>query len=166
MSRRFKCIDSISKKGQLILTIVIGLLIGTIFVFGSLYWYSEVNRTDCIQSHPQYESHKFNYHRTTINEIIIYFSNDEILVIDDVSINDELTTEIDKLNSNSNIIVLYHPNSNTILEMIVNGKVLLDFDTTITRIVNERNGFIFLGCIMYLFAFISMVELTKMRKKK
>ncbi|MBR2953580.1 MAG: hypothetical protein IKC45_04255 [Clostridia bacterium] len=155
-----------SKKVQLMLIIFIGLLMGTVFVFGFSYWNSEVDRTECTQSYPIYESHKLTYHRGSVKEIIIYFSNDELLVIDGVSVNNELITEIDKLNSNSKLIVLYHPNSNIILEMTANGEVLLDFDTTMTKITNERNGFILLGCIMYLFVVISIIELIKMMKKK
>ena len=166
MNRRFKWVDLMSKKGQLTSIIIIGVIIGTIFVFGSLYWNSEVSRTECVQSTPIYESHKLKYRRGNLQEIIIYFSNQELMAIDGVSINDELINEIEELNSNSKLIVLHHPNSNTILEMIANGKVLLDFDTTMTKIVNERNGFIFIGCIMYLFAFVSAIELIKNRKKK
>lgn len=166
MSNRFKWIVSMSKKGQLMLIIIIGLLMGTVFVFGFSYWNSEVSRTECIQSTPMYESHKLNYRKARLQEIIIYFSNEEMLTIDGASINDELVKEIEKLDIESKIIVLYHPNSNTIMEMVVNGKVLLDFDTTMIQIVNERNGFILLGCAMYLFAFISVIELIKMKKKK
>ena len=77
-----------------------------------------------------------------------------------------LLQEIEKLDEQSKIIILYHPNSNTIMEMVVNGKELLDFDTTMTKMVNERNGFIFIGCVIYLFVFLSVIELIKIRKKK
>jgi hypothetical protein len=166
LSGRFKSIDSLSKKTQLILVLIIGLILGTVFVFGCSYWNSEVSRTECIQSNPIYESHKLNYRRARLQEIIIYFSNEEIMTIDGVSIDDELIEEIEKLDEQSKIIILYHPNSNTVMEMVVNGKELLDFDTTMTKMVNERNGFIFIGCVMYLFVFLSVIELIKIRKKK
>jgi hypothetical protein len=50
--------------------------------------------------------------------------------------------------------------------MVADGKILIDFDTTTTKMVNERNGFIIIGCVMYLFVFISGIELIKIRKKK
>ena len=117
---------------------------GSVFVFGSLYWNEEIDRSECIQSYPIYESHKLSYNRTTVKEIIMYFTDDELLVIDGVSVNDELIEEIEKIDKESKIIILNHPNSNTIMEMVVNGKVLLDFDTTMSNIVKERNGFILL----------------------
>lgn len=166
MYRRFKWVDLMSKKGQLISIIIIGLLMGTVFVFGSLYWNEEIDRSECIQSYPIYESHKLTYNRTTVKEIIMYFTDDELMVIDGVSVNDELISEIEKIHSTSKLIITHHPNSNTILELIVDGKALLDFDTTMSKIVKERNGFIFIGCIMYLFVGVSVIKLIKMRKKK
>ena len=142
-----------SKKGQLISIIIIGLLMGTVFVFGSLYWNEEIDKSECIQSSPVYESHKLSYRRARLQEIIIYFSNEEVMTIDGVSINDDLIEKIEKIDKESKIIILNHPNSNTIMEMVVNGKVLLDFDTTMSQIVKERNGFIIFGIVLYSFAF-------------
>lgn len=155
-----------SKKGQLISIIIIGLLMGTVFVFGSLYWNEEIDKSECIQSSPVYESHKLSYRRARLQEIIIYFSNEEVMTIDGVSINDDLIEKIEKIDKESKIIILNHPNSNTIMEMVVNGKVLLDFDTTMSQIVKERNGFIIFGIVLYSFAFFSIIELIKIRKKK
>ena len=166
MHRRFNWIDFMSKKNQLILLIIIGLIMGTIFVFGFSYWNEEVDRNECIQSYPIYESYKLVRERTTVKEIIIHFSNDELMTIDGISINDELISEIEKLDNKSNLIVLHHPNSNTIMEMVANGKVLLDFDTTMTKLVKERNGFMAIGCFMYLFAIVSVFELLKIKKKR
>lgn len=166
MYRRFKWVDLMSKKGQLISIIIIGLLMGTVFVFGSLYWNEEIDKSECIQSSPVYESHKLSYRRARLQEIIIYFSNEEVMTIDGVSINDDLIEKIEKIDKESKIIILNHPNSNTIMEMVVNGKVLLDFDTTMSQIVKERNGFIIFGIVLYSFAFFSIIELIKIRKKK
>lgn len=139
---------------------------GTVFVFGFSYWSAEVDRNECITIFPTYESHKLTYNRTDIKEIILYFSNKEIMTIDGVSINDELIKEIEKLDEQSKIFILYHPNSNTIMEMVINGKILINFDTTMSQIVKERNGFIILGIVLYLFAVYSIIELIKIRKKK
>ena len=166
MYRRFKWVENIYKKGQLISIIIIGLLMGTVFVFGSLYWNEEIDKSECIQSSPVYESHKLSYRRARLQEIIIYFSNEEVMTIDGVSINDDLIEKIEKIDKESKIIILNHPNSNTIMEMVVNGKVLLDFDTTMSQIVKERNGFIIFGIVLYSFAFFSIIELIKIRKTK
>lgn len=166
LSGRLKWVDSLSKKSQLILIFFIGFTMGTVFVFGSLYWSSEVDRDECITIFPTYESHKLSYEHTDVKEIILYFSNEEIMSIDGVSINDELIEQIEKIDKESKIIIIKHPNSSSIMEMVVNGIVLLDFDTTMSQIVKERNGFIILGIVLYLFAVYSIIELIKVRKKK
>ena len=167
MSRRYKWIDTMSKKGQLILIVIIGLLMGTVFVFGFSYWNSDVDKTECFKSYYKYEYHRIVYKKAKVKEIIIFVSDgDEAFRIDGTSINDVLVSEIENLDENSKLFISSHPNSYTILELIIDDKVLLDFDTTMTKIVNERNGFIVLGCVLYLFAFISVIELIKMRTKK
>lgn len=166
MHRKFNLIDFISRKNQMIVLMIIGLIMGTVFTFGMSYWNEKVDRCECTQYNSTYDSHKLIRERVDVKEIIINFSNEEVATIDSVSISDELINEIEKFDYNSKIFALCHPNSNTIMELVVNGKVLLDFDSTMNKLVIERNGFIFLGCIMYLFAFISIVNLAEMRKKK
>lgn len=161
MRRRFSFVDSMSKKSQLILLVVIGLVMGTVFVFGVSYWSGDVERSECVQSYPIYESHKLVRDGATVKEIIIYFSNEEQMTIDSVLISDELISGIEELDNNSKIIVLRHPNSDTITEMIANGNVILDFDVTMNKLTKERNGFMIVGCFMYLFAIVSAIALFK-----
>ena len=164
MYGKYKWVDNISKNSQLLLIIIIGLIMGTVFVFGMSYWNEEVDKSECVQSYPMYKSHKYVYDNSTVKEIIIYFSNDELMTIDGVSVNDELINEVEKLDNNSKLLVLKHPNSNTIMEMEANGIILLNYDATMSKLVKERNGFVAIGCFMYLFAVLSVIELFRKNK--
>ena len=88
------------------------------------------------------------------------------MTIDGVSVNDELMNEVEKLDNNSKLLVLKHPNSNTIMEMEANGNILLDYDAIMSKLVKERNGFVAIGCFMYLFSVLSVIKKKKKKKIK
>ena len=159
---------NLSLKSSLIIILVVGVLLGNVFVLGELHWNATVSIDECISKVANFESYDIDYNRksTSISQIILRFTDYEQQAIDDVSITDELVDTIEKLPSNSKITMLIHPNSNTILEMTINGDILIEFDDTMSKIAKERNAFVVSGCLLYVGAFAAGIKLITMRKKK
>ncbi len=138
------------------------------FVLGELHWNKTVTRDECISKVATYESYDKDYNSksVSISQIILHFTDYEQQAIDGVSITDELVDSIEKLPINSKVSILIHPNSDTILEMTINGDVLIEFDDTMSKIARERNTFVVMGGLLYISAFVSAIKLFTMRKKK
>ncbi len=139
--------------------LVIGILLGSVFTFGSQYWNKKVSREACTLIDTDFVDYTELRHianHTKIKEIAIDCSNGERYFIDGVSINDELRTQLSLLSAQENITLLIHPNSNTIVEFSSDNAVLLDFNDTIDKLDGEATGFIFLGLFMYFCALVGL----------
>lgn len=159
---------NLSLKSQLIGIFVIGILLGNVFVFGELHWNATVSREECISKVANYESYDIDYNSksVSISQMILHFTDYEQQTFDGVSVTDELVDTIENLPIDSKVSMLIHPNSDTILEMTISGEKLIEFDDTMSKIVRERNGFVVLGSILYIFAFTAGIKLITMQKKK
>ena len=139
--------------------LVIGILLGSVFVFGMQYWNKNIARDDCTAVKTQFLSYdeiRQLKRPMTIKEIAIDCTDGNRYYIDGVSINEELRNQLSLLSENENIKLLIHPNSNTIVEFSNDQTVLMNFDETISRLEGESFGFLFLGLFMYLCALVGL----------
>ncbi len=146
-----------------IIFLVIGLVLGTVFVFGGQYWNEEVNREDCVRVESLFLSYKerrgINLPRLRGNhtgEISIDCSNGERYFVDEMSVNTELREKLLKLSPGDTVALLIHPNSSTILEFTTEKDTLLVFEDTVALLGGEATGFLFLGAFMYLCALVGV----------
>ena len=154
---------------QAITILVIGILLGSIFVFGVQYWNESIPRDSCTEIETQfvaYDEIKRLKSPQRIREIAIDCTNGERYFIDGASINAHLRG----LQANESIRLLIHPNSSTIVEFTAGDATLLEFDETIKRLENESVGFLILGIFMYISALFGLyhvaVHIKKSSRKK
>ncbi len=156
----------LSLKNSLIIILVAGLIIGTVFVFGMSFWNATVTRDDCISVEATYESYKITYSDGLPQEIIVNFQDYEQQIIDGVIIDETLISKLDNIETDSKVFLLIHPNSNTILEFITTGESIVEFENAMSNLNSERKAFVVIGSFLYVGAFASAIKLITMRKKK
>jgi len=158
---------------QAITILVIGILRGSIFVFGVQYWNESIPRDSCTEIETQfvaYDEIKRLKSPQRIREIAIDCTNGERYFIDGASINAQLREDLRGLQANESIRLLIHPNSSTIVEFTAGDATLLEFDETIKRLGNESVVFLILGVFMYISALFGLyhvaVHIKKSSRKK
>lgn len=145
--------------GLAVFMLVIGILLGSVFTFGTQYWNKSIPRDDCTVVETEFLSHeeiRQPKRIMKIKKIAIDCADGNRYFIDGVSINEELRNQLSSLSKNDNITLLIHPNSNTIVEFSSGNGVLLSFDDTINKLDGEASGFLFLGLFMYLCALVGL----------
>ena len=145
--------------GLAVFMLVIGILLGSVFTFGTQCWNKNILRDDCTVVETEFLSHeeiRQPKRIMKIKKIAIDCADGNRYFIDGVSINEELRNQLSLLSKNDNITLLIHPNSNTIVEFSSGNGILLSFDDTINKLDDEASGFLFLGLFMYLCALVGL----------
>ncbi|MBE6960443.1 MAG: hypothetical protein E7448_06970 [Ruminococcaceae bacterium] len=151
--------------------LIVGMLLGSIFTFGMQFWNEKVTRESCTLIETQFVSYKEirqPKRPMEIKEIAIDCSNGERYFIDGVSINTDLRNALSALSEFEEIVLLLHPNSNTIVEFSNENDYILIFDDTISKLRNEATGFLLLGIFMYFCSLVGLhyTVLNIVRKRK
>ena len=154
-------------KVECILLLIIGLLMGTVFVFGMGYWNAAIEPAEAISVTAQYEGYEPHYRRVKgsalrkkVNVVDLLFTDHDRLTLDSSCINQDLTAEINKLSPGTTLELLVHPNGGeTILSITSGGRILLSFDEAMEYLSVERRGFLLLGLFCYILAGISACKL-------
>ena len=154
-----------------ILFVVVGLLLGTIFILDVRYWNTPLEREDAIEIEATFDSY---LERKTIRGnskgIRISFSDYEQQSIDASCVTDDLRNDLKQLTKGEKLILLIHPNSATIWEIRTAEKTILSFAYTQNNLRQENIGFSILGMFMYCGAAIGLGSLLmkwiRTKKKK
>ena len=156
--------------GQSVLLLVIGVFLGCIFTFGMQHWNQEVTRDNCTIVETQFIDYRITKNRTANREVILNCSDSKRYFIDGVLINSELKNNLSKLKTNDEIILLIHPNSNSVVEFSAGDVTLIKFDEAINKLGNEATEFLVLGMFMYLCALLGLgniiLNIVKIKKQK
>ena len=135
---------------EAVFVLVVGLLLGTVFTFGMNYWNAPVTREDAVPVTAIYAKRIESLEDGgRVKEIILRFEDHEQLHIDGCCVTEELRGAIDALEPGEEITALVHPNVNTVLELTVDGVVLMDLYTSVEQLTDEKVGFRYLGIFMY-----------------
>lgn len=144
---------------EAIFLLIAGAFLGTVFTFGMQHWDQSVSREECRAVESGFVSHKEDRRLkrpTKVQQIILYCEDGENYTVDGVSVSDELLGSIRALEPGEKLQLLIHPNSDTIVELTVRGRTLLEFDTTIGKLGDEKTGFLILGIGLYACAFAGL----------
>lgn len=155
---RKKCKKSISK-GSAVFLVVAGILLGTVFTVGMYYWTRPIEKTEAIRVDATFASYQKHYRRHNLNSLTLYFSDHELLSIDNVCFTSDVLNHIENMAPGTVLELYVHPNSDTILEMVCGGKVILDFNQAKRRLTTKRVSFLILGIFMYTSAAFGVVKL-------
>jgi 4-alpha-glucanotransferase len=85
--------------------------------------------------------------------------------IDGVCINDTLLKSIDNLVPGIELSMIVHPNSNTIMELHADSRVLLEFQNTSEKLTGEATGFMGLGLFCYVLSACGLINLLFLKKR-
>ena len=128
-------------RGEAWLLLITGLIMGTVFTFGMQYWNAPITQEEAIHTTAIYESYATQRERGRVKEIILRFEDHEQLYIDGVCISDELLDSIDNLAPSTELSMIVHPNSNTIMELHADNQMLLEFQNTSEKLcLSPRKG--------------------------
>ena len=153
--------------------LVVGLILGSIFVFGSQYWGEPIQREDATEVSAIYEAYEINpgkIRKHHIKQIEILLADHSSVYIDGACVSEDVKDEIKALTEGAKLDMLVHPNSDTVWELKHGDKTILSFEESQKDIKNENVGFIILGIFMYFCAAIGLSSLLmrgiRARKRK
>ena len=158
--------------GTAVMLLVVGLILGSIFVFGSQYWGEPIQREDAIEISATYEAYEINpgkIRKHHIKQIEISIADHSSVYIDGACVSEDVKDGIKELPEGAKLDMLVHPNSDTVWELKHGDKTILSFEESQKDIKDENIGFIILGIFMYFCAVIGFGSLlmrgVKARKK-
>ena len=142
--------------GEALTILVLGLILGTVFIFGIQHWNEKVSREDCTIVESLFLSYnqRWRVKGNRIKEISVDCSNDERYFIGEVLITEELNQKLSELHSGDRICLLIHPNSSKIMELSAGETTLISFEDSSKLMQGEKTGFLILGALCYVFALV------------
>lgn len=150
---------------QAVFVAIAGLFIGTVFTFGMSYWNASIKYEEAIPTEAVFSDFEViygvNFRRVsslTPNAVRLYFDDGSSFSIDGCCYNDELRKNLASTPSGTEFSMLLHPNSNSVLELRTENRVLLEFNESIEQLSGEKSGFKTLGIVMYVFSVIIFAE--------
>ena len=159
--------------GTAMMLLVVGLILGSIFVFGSQYWGEPIQREDATEVSAIYEAYEINpgkIRKHHIKQIEITLADHSSVYIDGACVSEDVKDGIKALPEGAKLDMLVHPNSDTVWELKHGDKTILSFEESQKDIKNENVGFIILGIFMYFCAAIGLSSLLmrgiRARKRK
>ena len=159
--------------GTAVMLLVVGLILGSIFVFGSQYWGEPIQREDAIEISAIYEAYEINpgkIRKHHIKQIEISIADHSSVYIDGACVSEDVKDGIKELPEGAKLNMLVHPNSDTVWELKHGDKTILSFEESQKDIKSENIGFIVLGVFMYFCAAIGLGSLltrgVRARKNK
>ena len=148
--------------GTAVMLLVVGLILGSIFIFGSQYWGEPIQREDAVEISASYEAYEINpgkIRKHHIKQIEITLTDHSSVYIDGACVSEDVKDEIKALTEGAKLDMLVHPNSDTVWELKHGDNTILSFEESQKDIKNENVGFIILGIFMYFCAAIGLGSL-------
>ena len=142
--------------GEALTILVLGLILGTVFIFGVQHWNEKVSREDCTIVESLFLSYnqRWRVKGNRIKEISVDCSNDERYFIGEVMITEELDRELSQLEPGERIRLLIHPNSSTIMEFATEQRMILSLEESAVLMQGQSTGFLILGMFCYLMSLV------------
>lgn len=134
--------------GALILLICVTFFIATIFVLQPVN-NRIVLESEAVSLTATYSGCEPSYRRGHIKYIDLEFDDCEELTVDGCCSNSDLVEQLDDIPVGTQVRLLVHPKSENVLQLDVNGDILLEFNYAQTRIWREAVAFAVLGLFMY-----------------
>ena len=152
--------------GWAVTLLVIGIVMGTVFTFVVSYWNANVKREECDIVTARLDGYEKNMSRHGIREIFIYCDNGERYTIDGIAASSTLVDRLSHLDEGTQLSLILHPNSGSVLELTAGGSTLMKFGETVKKLGGEQKGFFLLGIFMYVCAAVGLFYVVKLRRKK
>ncbi len=147
-------------KAEAIFLLVAGLFMGTVFTFLVQYANAPVSREESRHITAVFSSYGTQRERGRVKEIIVRFADHDQLYIDGSCISDALLDSVEILSPGTELTMIVHPNSNTILDLRVGKLVLLEFEAASNKLAKEAKGFLGLGLFCYVLSACGLCRLV------
>lgn len=160
-------VKTMSLQKQLFAAIA-SLIVGSVFVFGMRYWNAQVERDDCEVVTTQLESiEKVRGSYSHLRYVKIKCTNGSSYNIEDSCMSSSLLSALESLPEGTQLTLTLHPNSEgTVLELSVDGILLLDFDTAVSKLGKNATAFSYLGLFTYLCSAVLLVDIVQRKRKQ
>ena len=156
--------------GQAILFLIVGAILGTVFTFGQQYWDAPIDREDAISVEAEYHSYSRKFLHPESHDVGIECKTENPYYvkyyIDASCVTYDILDYVHNLERGTNLLMLIHPNSDTILSLTVNGEEILNFDEVQDNLDSTNVGFLCLGLFMYVLAVCGAVRIIVIAVRK
>ncbi len=161
-------VKTMSLQKQLFVAIA-SLIVGSVFVFGMRYWNSQVERDDCEVVTVQLESIEKvrGSSSSDLSSVNLKCTNGSSYYIKGVCVSRSLLSALESLPEGTQLTLTLHPNSEgKVLELSVDGILLLDFDTAVSMLGKNATAFSYIGLFMYLCSAVLLVDIVQRKRKQ
>lgn len=161
-------VKTMSLQKQLFVAIA-SLIVGSVFVFGMRYWNAQVERDDCEVVTTQLESIEKvrGSSSSDLSSVNLKCTNGSSYYIKGVCVSRSLLSALESLPEGTQLTLTLHPNSDgKVLELSVDGILLLDFDTAVSMLSKNSTAFSYIGLFMYLCSAILLVDIVQRKQKQ
>ena len=159
--------------GVAILLLAIGLMLGSVFTFGMSYWNAPISREDAIPVTATLAA----YHEPTLHDpphrkdevsFTLSFTDYPQRLYIDSRYGKAVMDAVKAIPAGTELTMLVHPNSDTILELKHERGTILSFAEAQKDLAGENTGFLYLGGFCYFLALCGGYGLVShlLRKKK
>ena len=161
-------VKTMSLQKQLFAAIA-SLIVGSVFVFGMRYWNAQVERDDCEVVTVQLESIEKvrGSSSSDLSSVNLKCTNGSSYYIKGVCVSRSLLSALESLPEGTQLTLTLHPNSEgKVLELSVDGILLLDFDTAVSMLGKNSTAFSYIGLFMYLCSAVLLVDIVQRKRKQ
>ena len=157
-----KDIASPMPKMGAVLLIVVGVFIGTVFVFGIGYWQHSVAKNEAIYCEARYSScREISGRNGSVKELILSFDGHEDLSVDGSVLSEPVLGQLRAMEPGALLRMYLHPTGHEVLELVCDGTTVINFDDAVENLSSEALGFKVLGVLLYFGAVLGTIKLIR-----
>lgn len=137
-----------------------------VMIVGMQYWNKPVERAEAIPMTAVYASYDVARSRHSIRFIQLSFQGNEISPdIDGNCATEELINLLDAIPAGTEVSILLHPNSDTVLEIATEDRIILNFEESLRNLTREATVFQYIGWFLYAGTIVTGIMLIRGWKK-
>ena len=144
--KRYKKKETLSDAVKLI---VMGLLMGAVFTYNVRFLNATVIRDECTMTEIVFADYECYGSKGYVRKIAVYGSDGERYFIDGSVADREVVDVLSEIPLNKGIRLLLHPNSDSIMEIVSQDEIILNFEDSMRELEKEASFFSGLGNFMY-----------------
>ena len=165
MAKGYKKSEPLNRWVALIFA-VITMLLGTLFTF-EVFFSKPILREEATEVSGVFKD--FSGHQKLkggFSEVSLFFADGSRQYIDSCCVSEELLESLEKTPKGIPISLLVNPNNDYVVELVANGKVLLDFDYAQKALEGDSIVALYLGVFLYSSSIVFVVHAVRDFKRK
>ena len=156
-----------TQRERAVFLLAVGLILGTVFVFLTGYSNAPITKDQAVFAAPHFESYEISYGKyRRVVEVVIRFADHEQASVDGSQANHDFMEKIGQISPGTQVEMLLHPHSDTVLELMHGEECLVSYEYAIREVETERRIGMYVGIFMYLLALVGAAKLLELRRNK